>query len=711
MARHFHVIVASALLALAPCTARCGNVVTNATDLLPCLGYGGKAGVDFLIEGTVVWGSTPLVKNFFVKTRDGYMKLADKALWPDSFPREGDIVRARGRTFSLKGECFGGFVNADCLEIDVLGHVTPEPPLDTTVDDVLSGRHLFRPVRICGTVRDVFADEIDHLYIHIIISSGEKAIGLALPTQQETYDPLAKLVGAEVRATGCYTPIFSGFRRLSKSEIGILSTNNIEITVPPPQDPFDVPSVKSISVDETAKIANLGRHSAKGVVVAVWQRLNFAIRAPDGAIANVSLAYGPPPACGDMVEVAGLPETDLYRINLRRAIWRLQPGTERQAPEAATPVDIAAIFTDGHGHDEFNPNFHAKAISLRGMVAGLPSAGMDDGIVRLQCGDLSMTVDSSATPDAIKDLEPGCEAEISGACIVKADSWRPNEPMPRIREVVLVVRAPSDVKVLVPPPWWTPGRFMVLIAALLAVLAAVTLWNAMLRRLAEKRGRELMQSKLTQVESQMKVQERTRIAVELHDTIAQNLTGVSLEIDSAVQLAAKDKEGMMKHLGMAALTLQSCRNELRNCLWDLRSRALEEADLNEAIRRTIAPLVPEVGLSIRFNVKRKALTDDTAHVLMRIVRELALNAVRHGEATSVKIAGSLDGGVLRFSVSDNGRGFDPKTCPGVSQGHFGLNGIRERINQFNGSMTIDSAPGKGAKATVTLNIRDDSGNP
>jgi signal transduction histidine kinase len=241
------------------------------------------------------------------------------------------------------------------------------------------------------------------------------------------------------------------------------------------------------------------------------------------------------------------------------------------------------------------------------------------------------------------------------------------------------------------------------------VILAFLLWNVLLRRLAEKRGRELMKAKLSQVESQLKVRERTRIAVELHDTIAQNLTGVSLEIDSAEQLATKDPQEMMKHLGMAARTLQSCRNELRNCLWDLRSRALEESCLNETIRRAIAPLISNIDLSIRFNVERRHLTDDTAHVLMRIIRELVLNAVRHGGASSVKIAGSLENGdTLRFSVSDNGCGFDPESRPGVMQGHFGLQGVRERVNQFDGKMNIESTPGKGSRVSILLKLSNQS---
>ena len=687
-----------------------GNVVTNALELMHCLGFDGKTGMEFAFEAKVVFGTSPFSKAFCVKAADGYVKLDDEVFWPKRLLAAGDVIKARGRTAEFTDDSAKGFVNARCLAIDVVGQADLDPPVDMTIGEVLAGLHSFYPLRIQGTVRDVFTDEIDHLYRHIIISSGDKSMGISLPAETCDIASLARLVGANIRATGYSSPMISGFRRLCKIEFNIHSTNDIEVLSPPPEDPFAVPSIEDIRMENTATIMNLGRHAAHGIVIAVWQENNFAVKTTSGTIVNISLADGTPPTCGDAVDVAGLPDTDLYRINLRRAIWRMQPYAKRSIPEKAVPTDAAALFTDGEGHNDINPGFHGKAIALRGTVAAVPSAGPNNGIVRLQCDRFSIAVDTSATLDAITRLELGCEAEISGTCIVKTDSWHPNEPLPRIRDVVLVVRAPSDVKVLAAPPWWTPGRLVALVAVLIASLAAFTLWNVLLQRLADKRGRELMLTRLSQEESKLKVQERTRIAVELHDTIAQNLTGVSLEIDSAEQLATKNPSGMMKHLAMAARTLQSCRNELRNCLWDLRSRALENTDLNEAIRRTIAPLVSDVELAIRFNVPRKALADDTAHVLMRIVRELATNAVRHGGATAVKIAGSLEDGLLRFSVRDNGCGFDPATCPGVLQGHFGLQGIRERVNQFNGEMEIESSPGKGARVSVclTLNEQDKS---
>ena len=96
--------------------------------------------------------------------------------------------------------------------------------------------------------------------------------------------------------------------------------------------------------------------------------------------------------------------------------------------------------------------------------------------------------------------------------------------------------------------------------------------------------------------------------------------------------------------------------------------------------------------------------DNTAHAVLKIIRELAANALRHGKASSLKIAGTVEDGKLFFSVRDNGCGFDPDLAPGISEGHFGLQGIAERLERLNGEMKIESSPGKGAKVSVTLPI-------
>ncbi len=148
--------------------------------------------------------------------------------------------------------------------------------------------------------------------------------------------------------------------------------------------------------------------------------------------------------------------------------------------------------------------------------------------------------------------------------------------------------------------------------------------------------------------------------------------------------------------------LNACRTELRQCLFDLRSDTLEEKDFSEAIRKTLDQIDGDAAIAVDFDVPRDLFPDTTAHAILAIVRELAGNAIRHGKATEVKVGGAIKDGRITFSVRDNGKGFDPANCAGPLEGHFGLAGIRNRIEKLGGTFAIDSAPGAGAKAIVTI---------
>ena len=266
----------------------------------------------------------------------------------------------------------------------------------------------------------------------------------------------------------------------------------------------------------------------------------------------------------------------------------------------------------------------------------------------------------------------------------------------------IAVRSSDDLTVVRAAPWWTPLRLSIAIVVLLLALVGITLWSLLLRRLAERRGRELAAETIARTESELKVFERTRLAVELHDSIAQNLTGAALEIRTAKRGPKKLESDTEQHLDIALKTIDSSRTALRNCIWDLRNRALEEDDLEAAIRLTLAPHTGGTDVAIRFPVDRAMISDTTAHAFLSIIRELTLNAIRHGGATAIKIAGAVENGRLLFSVRDNGCGFDPERCPGMEQGHFGLQGVRERAKEFKGQVRIDSRPGTGAKVTITI---------
>ena len=163
-------------------------------------------------------------------------------------------------------------------------------------------------------------------------------------------------------------------------------------------------------------------------------------------------------------------------------------------------------------------------------------------------------------------------------------------------------------------------------------------------------------------------------------------------------------EKMKEHLAIVDRMLKSCRDDIRNCIWDLRANSLDQRSLDQAITLALDPHIGNVALKVNFNVSRSRISEPALHVLIRIVRELAINAIRHGNATEMMVVGGIEDNKLVCSVSDNGCGFDPQSVPGVTQGHFGLQGVRERVRSLGGSLTIESSPGRGTRVVVRLNL-------
>ena len=359
---------------------------------------------------------------------------------------------------------------------------------------------------------------------------------------------------------------------------------------------------------------------------------------------------------------------------------------------------------DESGKPAVQTRFHGRLIKVRGIVRSLPASGNPEKRIHIEFGMFSLPIDVSATMPLREDLVIGCEISVVGICVARTDSWSPHSPFPHIREVFLVPRSAADITVLRHPPWWTPQRLFVVLASLLFLLLVILIWSLSLRRIAERRGRQLAEEHIARAETDLKVMERTRLAVELHDSVAQNLTGVAMELETARQFQEGAHRELTSHLNIAWRTLKSCRDELRNCLWDLRSQALEETDMETAIRRTLTPHIKGISLMIRFKVPRTIISDNTTHALLRIIRELVLNGIRHGKATTVHIAGGIEDNALKFSVKDDGCGFDPGKCPGVEDGHYGLQGIRERIRQLGGKISIESGKGKGTKVILEIHM-------
>ena len=692
----------SSLLVFAAALSHGGEVIRDLAKINRIVARNGEGSNVFETVATV---STPVARSngdFTIENETGAIQLKERVSWPDKVADivPGDRVRIRGDI--IKGR--NGILYTYARQIDVLSHGPAPLPVEATAADFYRGKYLYRLIRITGTVIDAFTDEIDPRFMFLIVSSGRESIYVSIRKPETGDHRLLDLVGSTVSVIGVGARERASRPQNRKGQyLCASSISAITVIKPPPADRFAVPVCTNVNADVLAIMTgDIRRRKITGRVAAAWHGNRVLVRTPYG-ISRIDLLGDALPSCGSVIEAVGTPETDLYNINLSGAIWR---QTQASVPPELPPrqVEFSHLVTDRQGRREIKPKYHGLPVTVRGTVRELRET-IENGIrLTLECDKHLVPVEFNS-PDLLPvGLGVGCEAAITGVCIMNVENWRPQSPFPHIEGFVLAVRTSQDVTLISRPPWWTAGRLIAAVAILIGTLLAILLWNLALQRLVERRSRELVREKVGRMESELKIQERTRLAVELHDSVAQNLTGVSMEIDTATQLAQEKSDSMFQHLAIAAKTLQSCRDELRNCLWDLRSRALEEDNMNEAIRRTVAPQITGVELVIRFNVPRKRLSDDTAHALLRIIRELVINAVRHGKARTVRIAGSIEENRLLFSVRDDGTGFDPDNHPGVLQGHFGLQGIKERVSKFGGTLSIDSAPGSGTKTTVSIKL-------
>lgn len=672
-------------------------VLTQAASLAQAL-QENAVGTAFDLDAVILSESQATDFDFAIRDASG----ATIILPPDrSFrPHPGTRIRAQGK---IERAPFGHAVAA-CARIDTICGGVPPPVGTASFEEILSGKWDARPVRTTGLLRDYFLDEIDPKYLFLILTQGNRTIYATTPRHEpDDLVRLDSLVGHELTLTSLCDPHPSGLRRKIGRILRINDLHAIPAFRAASADPFDVPRLDSPNRLQPADLDTLGRRRTAGRVLAVWQDCAILIRTPDGSLSRVDLAKGAPPSFNDPIEVVGFPETDFYRVNFARAIWRPTNLPERP-PDVPYDISADSLMTDIDGKKTFNADFHGKTVHLRGTVRSLPRHGLGDGRLLVESANVSLPVEIGADPTCAESLAPGSVIDVTGVCVTDIENGRPNLVFPHIKEVLLVVRKPGDIVIVRNPPWWTPTKLLVLIGSLVLAIAAILAWNRSLRTLARRRGKALADEELGRLASDLKVIERTRLAVELHDSVAQNLTGVSMEIDAGLRLCPALPPAAAPHFMRAQKTLDSCRAELRNCLWDLRSQALEEGDMARAIRLTLNPILGAVKLNVRFNVPRTRLTDNTAHAVLRIIRELVTNAVRHGHAHTIRIAGSIEGETLAFSVRDDGCGFDPAHVPGVAQGHFGLQGIRERVASLAGEASIAPAPGGGMKVAVRLNV-------
>ena len=226
--------------------------------------------------------------------------------------------------------------------------------------------------------------------------------------------------------------------------------------------------------------------------------------------------------------------------------------------------------------------------------------------------------------------------------------------------------------------------------------------QSLLREL-ESAHRELAEY-ATQVEDLTLAAERQRMARELHDTLAQGVAGLILQLEAAdAHLGAGRAERAQEIVQQAMARARSTLAEARQAIGDLRAQSSASLDLATALREEAERFTNATGIPCDSYVHLSGLIpDDLREYIVRIVAEGLVNVARHAQAAHVWISGGVaDDDWIEITLRDDGIGFDP-TVQAASSGHYGLIGMRERARLAGGRLTIDSVPGSGTHLRLRL---------
>lgn len=195
------------------------------------------------------------------------------------------------------------------------------------------------------------------------------------------------------------------------------------------------------------------------------------------------------------------------------------------------------------------------------------------------------------------------------------------------------------------------------------------------------------------------IEERNRLAREIHDTLGHALTGIITGIDACIELIMIAPEAVKKQLEIIADVARQGMTDVRRSVKALRPDALEKMELDAAIESMIENIRLSTHVNIAYNctVDLKRFGNDEEEVIYRIVQESITNAIRHGRASKIDVSITGDSGAMTIKVSDNGIG-----CKNIKNG-FGLCHMRERLELLGGSLDCDGS--EGFKLTARMPVR------
>jgi signal transduction histidine kinase len=578
---------------------------------------------------------------------------------------------------------------APCVRVGALtrlGRASIPAAPRVTLDELLSGGFDAQWVEVAGVVRRVEPAPIDAKSLHVSLFTGGGRLSVTVPAAEA--DRLA--VAAEVRLSGVCFHQFNKAGQVLNPFLMVPEGEAVTTVRPAPADLFSLPVRATQSLKQFRPGERYGSGvRVRGVVTYGGSDDGFWLR-DEGRGLQVRTGLSARPGVGDVVDVFGFISRGGYSPLLEDAVFRRLGRVTEPAPvRLGRPVEAL-------DHDADLVELEAELRDFKPVLGGyrLSLASGAEEVVALLA-----TAADGAFP---REWRPGCRVRLAGICQAQEP---PQVRRPGTLESTsfhLLLRSPEDVQVLRPPPWWTVQHVAWLLGLVAGVLLLSTLGvsaAARLRHLKQLRARRLAEAEFAAV-----LNERNRMARELHDTLAQGLGAISMQLEVVKRKLPPDSAARGVLDEARSLTRDNLK-EARNAIWNMRSQVLEAGDLAAALDGLLKTLTDARGITAAFDVRGQArrFAPVIENNILRVGQEAITNAARHAQARRIEVSLDFEERRFRLTVRDDGCGFDTARPP-RSEGGFGLVGMRERAEQMNAELSVDSEPGTGTVVRLTVPV-------
>ncbi len=672
-------MIPAALLVAATASAQTPlPVLTNAWQVHHLSSAEADRGYPVRVQGVVTYYDSQIPELFIQDETDGIFIEVEK------LKRDPGLKFAVGQLLEVAGSSAKGGFSPDIVPEDIRlqGTASLPEPREVTYEEMAAGREDCRRVVFKGIGRSVGIEGFTHHHCIELAGAGNRVV---IPIQQFDQKRARESIDAEVKATGVCATHFNKRGQLMRVAVQVASMEDISVLRNAPEA-AGIPARKIDSLLKYAPDEEFGhRVKVRGVVTLQQPGQSLFITDETQGL-YIQTEDVTPVQPGDRVEVLGFPlPCDYVSPVLQDAEFRrIDAGPPPQ------PIRIPAVegFKDKYDATlvEMDATLMSRVLRERDQVLELEASNF---IFHAELQGVSAKIDPlAAIPDRSR-------VRMTGVCLVPVDRYRQDKLPQSFR---LLLRSPADVELLRRPSWWSAEHALRVLAATLAVFFVCLAWVVVLRRRVAAQT-QIIRHK---VQREAALEERARIARDLHDDLGAGLTHIAF-LSQVAQKEAPCPQPLKDHLREISSSVQDSFQALDEIVWVVNPKNDTIDGLTNYICHFAEGFFRGTPTRCRLDLPtllpNEPISTEVRNHLFFAVKEALNNVRKHARASEVLLRVRMEDGFFSLSIEDNGQGFaSERTNP---RGN-GLLNMRRRLEKSGGEFELTSRPGGGTRIRLRL---------